>query len=76
MSVQTPGGGGYGDPLDRDPQRVLDDLLDERISSSTAGELYGVVVRNGELDLPATRTIRDELREKHGSRLVDMGDTG
>ena len=76
VSVQTPGGGGYGDPLDRDPQRVLDDLLDERISSSTAGELYGVVVRNGELDLPATRTIRDELREKHGSRLVDMGDTG
>jgi N-methylhydantoinase B len=38
------GGGGYGDPLDRDPQRVLADIIDERVSVACARQLYGVVV--------------------------------
>ena len=62
VSVRTPGGGGYGDPLLRDPERVLEDLLDDRISTASAGEEYGVVVRDGRLDLNATESLRSRLR--------------
>ena len=37
------GGGGWGHPLDRDPQAVLDDVLDEYVSVTGAERDYGVV---------------------------------
>jgi N-methylhydantoinase B len=43
------GGGGWGDPLDRDPQAVLDDVLDEYVSIAGAERDYGVVL-TGTLD--------------------------
>ncbi|MDA8399697.1 MAG: hydantoinase B/oxoprolinase family protein [Actinomycetota bacterium] len=43
------GGGGWGDPLDRDPQAVLDDVLDEYVSLDGARRDYGVVI-TGSLD--------------------------
>lgn len=58
------GGGGFGDPLDRAPQRVLDDILDDRISIGHAHDAYGVIVAAGlALDLPATATRRAAMRE-------------
>ena len=39
-----PAGGGYGDPLKRDPARVLDDVLDGIISRDAAARDYGVVI--------------------------------
>jgi len=39
-----PAGGGYGDPRERDPAKVADDVLDEVISVETALRDYGVVV--------------------------------
>ncbi|GGC80809.1 hydantoinase B/oxoprolinase family protein [Chelatococcus reniformis] len=39
----SPGGGGYGDPLERDPGKVLDDLLDDFITVEHAHDVYGVV---------------------------------
>ena len=41
---QGPAGGGYGDPLDRDPAQVLDDVLDGFISPETAERDYGVAI--------------------------------
>ena len=41
VSLRTPGGGGYGDPLARDPARVEDDLADGFISQDAARRLYG-----------------------------------
>lgn len=43
------GGGGWGDPLDRDPQAVLDDVWDEYVSIEGALRDYGVVI-TGDLD--------------------------
>ena len=58
------GGGGYGDPLERDPARVLADLLDERITADHAREAYGVIVNAAlELDTAATATRRKAMRE-------------
>ena len=58
------GGGGWGDPLDRDPQAVLDDVLDEYVSVEGAERDYGVVLTGSLADLtlaidhPATESLR------------------
>ncbi|MFF0770739.1 hydantoinase B/oxoprolinase family protein [Nonomuraea wenchangensis] len=41
---RTAGGGGYGDPLDRDPAAVVADVLDGYVSAQAAERIYGVVV--------------------------------
>src|SRR6185369_1826148 len=41
------GGGGYGDPLGRDPQKVIDDIAAGTVSRAAAREVYGVVVNGG-----------------------------
>ena len=62
------GGGGWGDPLDRDPRAVLDDVYDELVSIEAAERDYGVVFTGHleEYDLTVdektTRRLRDERR--------------
>lgn len=48
VRLETPGGGGYGDPLQRDPRAVLNDVLDGYVSREAAEELYGVVLKEAE----------------------------
>jgi N-methylhydantoinase B len=43
--LNPPGGGGYGEPLARDPQRVLEDIVNGYVSIEAAEREYGVVVR-------------------------------
>lgn len=62
------GGGGWGDPLEREPRSVLDDVLDEYVSVEAAARDYGVVLTGTleALDLVvderATEERRDEIR--------------
>jgi N-methylhydantoinase B len=42
----TSGGGGYGNPLERDPERVLHDVVEGWISTDTAHDIYGIVLRD------------------------------
>jgi N-methylhydantoinase B/acetone carboxylase, alpha subunit len=71
-SVQTPGGGGYGDPLERDPEAVLADVRDEKLSVERAAAAYGVVVTDGAVDYDATAARREKRRtertKKDGDR--------
>ena len=60
ISLQSGGGGGYGDPWERDPEHVRDDVLDEYINLEQAGEQYGVVIRNGEVDIAETQKLRQQ----------------
>ena len=55
-----PAGGGYGDPLARDPARVADDLLDGLVSVAVARDDYGVVFADetGTVDDVATTNLR------------------
>jgi N-methylhydantoinase B len=54
-----PAGGGYGNPFERDPQKVADDVLDGVISPSIALKDYGVVVSaTGVVDPAATQKAR------------------
>ena len=45
--LDSPGGGGYGDPLEREPARVLDDVREGVVSPEAAARDYGVVVTCG-----------------------------
>jgi len=56
----TPGGGGYGDPLERDVLAVLDDYRESRVSLDAAVAEYGVVITGGVIDEAATAKIRQE----------------
>jgi N-methylhydantoinase B len=59
IRLALPGGGGFGDPRARDPQRVRDDVLDGMISAEQARCDYGVAIdAQGRLDLAATGRLR------------------
>jgi N-methylhydantoinase B len=57
--VRTGGGGGWGDPLERDPERVRWDVIEEFVSREAARDQYGVVLReDNSVDEAATRSLR------------------
>jgi N-methylhydantoinase B len=66
VSIRTPGGGGYGDPLDRDPQAVLSDVVQGKVSRKRAREAYGVVIDPGKrrVDEGATLALRKRRRRE------------
>lgn len=67
----TAGGGGYGDPLERDPQLVLEDVIDDYVSIERAERDYGVVITaidpdilEFSIDSDATAKARSHIRAK------------
>jgi N-methylhydantoinase B len=66
------GGGGWGDPLERDAEKVLDDVMDEYVSMEVARRDYGVVLTGSldaldlAIDRSATEALRAELRARQG----------
>jgi len=69
LIFQTAGGGGWGDPLERDVDKVRTDVVRELVSADKARADYGVVLDpdTGEVDVEATRTLRAELRQRRGA---------
>ncbi|MCH7638993.1 MAG: hydantoinase B/oxoprolinase family protein [Bacteroidetes bacterium] len=66
LYLRMASGGGYGDPLDREPESVLKSVVNGLISKETAHDIYGVVLdgNNHELNLTATQKRRNILREE------------
>ena len=64
FSVTTPTGGGYGDPLERAPERVLADVRSGFVSDGAARDVYGVEIADGQVDVGATERLRDALRAR------------
>jgi N-methylhydantoinase B len=59
------GGGGYGDPLERNAGSVAADVLSQAVSPESAFDIYGVVFHSeGELDIPATEQRRADVRRQ------------
>ncbi len=58
------GGGGFGSPLERDPQAVLEDVLDGKVSADAARDLYGAVLSFDppSVDEESTAALRRSLR--------------
>jgi N-methylhydantoinase B len=68
LRVRLAGAGGWGDPLERDPQSVLTDVREGKISVAHAQDAYGVVVSVPALavDERATRALRQSRRAAAG----------
>jgi N-methylhydantoinase B len=70
VRVETTGGGGWGDPLEREPELVALDVREGKVSARAAREAYGVVLAGSEEDPEvvgaATRALRDQLRSARG----------
>jgi N-methylhydantoinase B len=56
------GGGGYGDPIDREPALVLADVESSLVSLEWADRIYGVVIHDGAVDAGATQARRESMR--------------
>ncbi|MEM3620808.1 MAG: hydantoinase B/oxoprolinase family protein, partial [Nitrososphaerota archaeon] len=66
VSLRSGGGGGWGDPLERDPELVRMDVKNEYITIETAREIYGVVLdpKTLEIKWDETKKLRGELKKK------------
>ncbi len=62
LVVETSGGGGYGDPFQREPESVLADVRAGYVTEEGARKDYAVIVRGGAVDEEATRTHRQAAR--------------
>lgn len=61
--MQSAGGGGYGDPTERDPERVREEVEAGYVSSRSARDLYGVALRDdGTVDPLETQRLRERMR--------------
>ena len=62
LLMKSRGGSGWGDPLEREPERVLDDVEAGYVSRGQARSAYGVVLRRGEIDKRETAALRKAMR--------------
>lgn len=78
FQVRTQSGGGYGDPLDRDPSRVLEDVRSGVVSRDAAGSMYGVVIdqKKDAVSAAETERARDAIRKRRRERSRPVGKTG
>ena len=66
-----PAGGGWGDPLHRDPAKVLEDVLDEKLTVDHVWREYGVVIGADRrtVDAQATEQLRAQMRTQPNERV-------
>jgi N-methylhydantoinase B len=62
LMMESSGGGGFGDPLARDPAQVAADVAEGYVTPAAAEAVYGVVLREGAPDAERTRAARERLR--------------
>ena len=64
VRVATPGGGGYGDPMTRDPDSVAEDVRLGRYTETQARTLFGVALTNGKPNPEQTQSLRANTNNK------------
>ncbi len=73
VHIHSPGGGGRGNPLDRESERVLADVEQGYVSAAAAAAEYGVVIRVGAIDAAATEAKRREMRARQSNAHFHFG---
>ena len=65
IRMEVSGAGGYGDPLERVPERVLWDVIEEKVTPERVLEVYGVVLdpEQRTIDWEATHRLRQQMRQ-------------
>ncbi len=67
VRLETPGGGGLGNPLERDPMMVLRDVRNGYVSREKAGQLYGVVIEKSGDEFLMNEPLTRKRRERSSS---------
>src|SRR5262249_43421605 len=67
VAVVTTGGGGWGDPLERETELVLHDAIDGKVSLAAAREVYGVVFAEKNATIAVDHAATQRLRRKLGA---------
>jgi N-methylhydantoinase B len=65
VTIDAAGGGGCGNPLEREPERVVQDVIEGYVSLERAREDYGVIVnpKTLTLDEEGTRKLRESMKK-------------
>ncbi|HEX2227812.1 MAG TPA: hydantoinase B/oxoprolinase family protein, partial [Candidatus Binatia bacterium] len=84
VHVNLPGGGGYGNALERPPEKVLWDVVEGYVTPEQAEKRYGVVVRytghvealvklsrEWKVDEEQTKRLREKMKTENGKRKVE-----
>jgi len=77
LRILTPGGGGWGDPLDRAPERVLQDVTLGRVSHDSALHDYGVVIDRDSMRVLESDTDQERRKVRATRaplRIIDRGE--
>jgi N-methylhydantoinase B len=63
VTIEAAGGGGHGNPLERDPEMVVEDVMEGYVSLKKAREEYGVIInpKTMKTDVKATKKLRENL---------------
>ena len=75
VRIETGGGGGYGHPFDRAPERVLEDVLAGRVSAEAAARDYGVAITGRRVDADQTARLRADrpaVKPFHRKEYLDV----
>ncbi|MGN6768729.1 MAG: hydantoinase B/oxoprolinase family protein [Rhizobiaceae bacterium] len=73
LTLMMPGGGGYGDPFERDPALVLQDVRNGFVGIEAAERDYGVVIREDSVDMAATEATRSRREQLPRNEQFDFG---
>ena len=73
--IETSGGGGYGDPLEREPERVAADVREGYVSPDEARGEYGVHLTGEEVDEEKTRACRQAMKDARRSLPLIQAET-
>ena len=77
VRVATAGGGGWGDPLEREPELVQRDVIEGKVSAQSARGDYGVVLAGGDfaIDVAASARLREEMNagRDRSPAMIDRG---
>ncbi len=73
VRITAPGGAGYGDPLDRDPDAVRIDIDNGIVTKEEAAEVYGVAVTDDGVDAAGTEVLHDRLKNRRSSEEFVFG---
>ena len=69
LYVRSDGGGGYGDPLAREPEKLARDVRQGSVSAGVARRVYGVVLDDaGDVDAAASDKAREAIRSQRLSQ--------
>jgi len=74
--METSGGGGYGEPLERDLQKIEGDLLAGVLTEEKAEARYGIILRSGQIDRKETELLREKVRNERDYLRISPWDGG